>query len=358
MQCSTLPQDVGADSTIQNKEGMTAVDVAPISVLHVFKEDVAKVPPLEEQQQEQQQQTSAGEEPPATRQIKLKLREEQAEYIGDKARKATNTDRGAISTTQNSNSSSSSSSSSANNSNGLSNGLSKGNASESEPSFSFIKRALSPKPSPRPDAEEPAPEGPKQIPESMDIDPAAPSVISEEKANKSFKGKVPEKPAPILEKLLEKPGGSALAPPPKQQQQPRPSGSGGGASLSRAATILEMSKAAKSSKSAQSPAVVAAGVQATASADSAAEQSTATARKARTRLRFHRLCLFHTFILPSVPDQICAVSFAKKSCANAAWFPAMQPLARLHEMNSNKFIMEVLAGNPNRARHHHAALHR
>ena len=357
MQCSTLPQDVGADSTIQNKEGMTAVDVAPISVLHVFKEDVAKVPPLEEQQQEQQQQPSAGEEPPATRQIKLKLREEQAEYIGDKARKATNTDRGAISTTQNSNSNSSSSSSSANNSNGLSNGLSKGNASESEPSFSFIKRALSPKPSPRPDAEEPAPEGPKQIPESMDIDPAAPSVISEEKANKSFKGKVPEKPAPILEKLLEKPGASALAPPPKQQQ-PRPSGSGGGASLSRAATILEMSKAAKSSKSAQSPAVVAAGVQATASADSAAEQSTATARKACTRLRFHRLCLFHTFILPSVPDQICAVSFAKKSCANAAWFPAMQPLARLHEMNSNKFIMEVLAGNLNRARHHHAALHR
>ena len=315
MQCSTLPQDVGADSTIQNKEGMTAVDVAPISVLHVFKEDVAKVPPLEEQQQEQQQQTSAGEEPPATRQIKLKLREEQAEYIGDKARKATNTDRGAISTTQNS--------SSANNSNGLSNGLSKGNASESEPSFSFIKRALSPKPSPRPDAEEPAPEGPKQIPESMDIDPAAPSVISEEKANKSFKGKVPEKPAPILEKLLEKPGASALAPPPKQQQ-PRPSGSGGGASLSRAATILEMSKAAKSSKSAQSPAVVAAGVQATASADSAAEQSTATARKACTRLRFHRLCLFHTFILPSVPDQICAVSFAKKSCAKSAWLDFMK----------------------------------
>ena len=293
IQFLTDSQDVGADSTIQNKEGMTAVDVAPISVLHVFKEDVAKVPPLEEQQQEQQQQTSAGEEPPATRQIKLKLREEQAEYIGDKARKATNTDRGAISTTQNSNSSSSSS---ANNSNGLSNGLSKGNASESEPSFSFIKRALSPKPSPRPDAEESAPEGPKQIPESMDIEPAAPCVISEEKANKSFKGKVPEKPAPILEKLLgvslEKPGASALPPPPKQQP-PRPSGSGGGASLSRAATILEMSKAAKSSK-AQSPAVVAAGVQATASADSA-EQSTTSARKVCIRLRFHRLCLFLSF---------------------------------------------------------------
>ena len=45
------PQDIGADSTIQNKEGMTAVDVAPISVLHVFKKDVAKVPPLEEQQE-------------------------------------------------------------------------------------------------------------------------------------------------------------------------------------------------------------------------------------------------------------------------------------------------------------------
>ena len=29
---------------------MTAVDVAPITVLHVFKKDVAKVPPLEEQQ--------------------------------------------------------------------------------------------------------------------------------------------------------------------------------------------------------------------------------------------------------------------------------------------------------------------
>ena len=290
IQFLTDSQDVGADSTIENKEGMTAVDVAPISVLHVFKKDVAKVPPLEEQQQEQQQQPSA-EEPPATRQIKLKLREEQAEYIGDKARKASTTDKGAISTTQNSNSSISSS---ANNSNGLSNGLSKGNASESEPSFSFIKRALSPKPSPRPDAEESAPEGPKQIPESMDIDAAAPSVISEEKANKSFKGKVPEKPAPILEKLLEKPGASSLPPPPKQQQQPRPSGSGGGASLSRAATILEMSKAAKSGKSAQSPAVVAAGVQATASADSA-EQSTTSARKALTRLRFHRLCLFRTF---------------------------------------------------------------
>ena len=352
MQCSTLPQDVGADSTIQNKEGMTAVDVAPISVLHVFKKDVAKVPPLEEQQQEQQQQPSAAEEPPATRQIKLKLREEHVDYIGDKARKASTADRGAISATQNS---SSSSSSSANNSNGLSNGT----ASDAEPSFCSIKRALSPprKSSPRRNEEESATEGPKQIPESMDIEPAAPSVVSEEKANKSFKGKVPEKPAPILEKLLEKPGASALAPPPKQQQ-PRPSGSGGGASLSRAATILEMSKAAKSSKSAQSPAVVAAGVQATASADSAAEQSTATARKACTRLRFHRLCLFHTFILPSVPDQICALSFAKKSCANAAWFPAMQPLARLHEMNSNKFIMEVLAGNLNRARHHHAALHR
>ena len=47
MNCS---QDLGADSTIENKEGMTAVDVAPITVLHVFKKDVAKVPPLEEQQ--------------------------------------------------------------------------------------------------------------------------------------------------------------------------------------------------------------------------------------------------------------------------------------------------------------------
>ena len=54
MKVLILPQDVGADSTIQNKEGMTAVDVAPISVLHVFKKDVAfmaKVPPLEEQQE-------------------------------------------------------------------------------------------------------------------------------------------------------------------------------------------------------------------------------------------------------------------------------------------------------------------
>ena len=43
-------QDLGADLTIKNKEGMTAVDIAPNSVLHVFKNYVAKGPPLEEQQ--------------------------------------------------------------------------------------------------------------------------------------------------------------------------------------------------------------------------------------------------------------------------------------------------------------------
>ena len=245
-----LPQDVGADSTIQNKEGMTAVDVAPIAVLHVFKKDVAKVPPLEEQQQEQQQpQQSVAEEPPhATKQIKLKLREEHSDYIGGKAKKASGADGGVTSATQNSN----------------------GTASDEEISFCAIKRALSPprKPSPRREAAEDKgsePEGPKQIPESMDIDPAAPSVISEEKANKSFSGKVPEKPAPIQEK----PGASL--PPPKQRPVSTPSNSSSGGAFSRAAAILEMSKASKGSK-AQSPAVVAAAVQATVSADSA-EQS-------------------------------------------------------------------------------------
>ena len=135
----------------------------------------------------------------------------------------------------------------------------------------------------------------------MDIDPAAPSVIS---ASLSFSGKVPETPVPISEKLAEKPGN---APPPKQQNQQRPvvTSSSGGA-FSRAAAILEMSKASKSNKSgaaAQSPAVVAASVQATATADSA-EQS---ARNARNHIRFRRFCHFCNRDLQSLMRNCCYI---------------------------------------------------
>ena len=101
------------------------------------------------QQHEQQQQSAAtpAEELPATRQIKLKLREEHSDYIADKARKDSSADGGVTSAKQHNSSNTSS-------------------ISDAEISFCSIKRALSPprKPSPRPETaveEESAP-GPKQ----------------------------------------------------------------------------------------------------------------------------------------------------------------------------------------------------
>ena len=169
----------------------------------------------------------------------------------------------------------------------------------------------------------------------MDIDPAAPSVIS---VSLSFSGKVPETPVPISEKLAEKPGN---APPPKQQNQQRPvvtSSSSSGGAFSRAAAILEMSKASKSNKSgaaAQSPAVVAASVQATATADSA-EQS---ARNARNHIRFRRFCHFCNRDLQSLMRNCCYTLYSTEcralsnlscleSCMNLTSTPAAHGTAR------------------------------